>query len=174
VIAAIREKESVTAILGRKNNQMILEAVERVGQLENFKNALRLLKVWAKKKGVYSNALGFLGGIALAIMVAKMCQLFPRYSVPLLLREFFSLYSCWDWKIPVMIEPYRENVEHRHADLRWRKEARDFAMAVLTPGFPEINTTSRVNRTTLQVLKNCLRLGKLNYLPPEGWDCLFR
>ena len=26
-------------------------------------------------------------------------------------------------------------------------------MIVLTPGFPEINTTSRVNKTTLQVIK---------------------
>lgn len=47
---------------------------------------LRLLKIWAKKKGIYNNAMGFYGGISLAIMVAKICQLFPNYRIEQLMR----------------------------------------------------------------------------------------
>ncbi len=167
----------MTAILGRKNNQMIVAAMEKVDQFGNFKTLLRLLKVWAKKKGVYSNAIGFLGGISLAIMVAKICQLFPRFRAEQLLREFFNMYACWDWKIPVMIEAYLDVPEgHKHADMRWKKEGREFTMAVLTPAFPEINTTHRVSRTTLQVIQKAFYEGveNLNFIPREGWSYLFR
>lgn len=58
---------------------MILE-LAGAGQTENFKQTLRLIKVWAKNRGVSSNAMGFLGGISWAIMLAKICQIFPYHK----------------------------------------------------------------------------------------------
>ncbi len=48
--------------------------------MENFKQTLRFIKVWAKNKGISSNSMGFLGGISWAILVAKICQIFPNHK----------------------------------------------------------------------------------------------
>ena len=82
---------------------MILELAGS-GQTENFKETLRLIKVWAKNRGVSSNAMGFLGGISWAIMLAKICQIFPYHKPSRLLFEFFNIYRLWDWKLfPVQL-----------------------------------------------------------------------
>lgn len=37
-----------------------------------------VLQFWARRRGIYGNILGFPGGVAFAILVAKICQLYPR------------------------------------------------------------------------------------------------
>lgn len=76
---------------------MILQ-LAGVGQQENFKQTLRIIKVWAKNRGLSSNAMGFLGGISWAIMLAKICQIFPHHKPAKLLAEFFNIYRLWSWK----------------------------------------------------------------------------
>jgi poly(A) polymerase len=75
----ILDEKSKTSIMGRKNNLMILE-LAGANQQENFKQTLRLIKVWAKNRGISSNGMGFLGGISWAIMLAKICQIFPHHK----------------------------------------------------------------------------------------------
>lgn len=48
--------------------------------------------------------MGYLGGISWAILVAKICQLFPNHKPIKLLQEFFIIFSLWNWKaMPVNI-----------------------------------------------------------------------
>ena len=80
---------------------MILESVRNP---DSFKATLRLIKVWAKNRGISSNQMGYLGGISWAILVAKICQTFPKHYPNKLLSEFFKLYTIWDWKnMPVKL-----------------------------------------------------------------------
>ena len=60
--------------------------------------------MWAKNKGVFSQIYGYLGGAAISIMLAKICQMYPNYSCLQLLDRFFFIYANWVWTIPVMIE----------------------------------------------------------------------
>lgn len=57
--------------------------------------------------GVYSNILGYLGGVSYAMLVARICQLYPKASAATLVQKFFLIYSKWKWPAPVYLkEPY--------------------------------------------------------------------
>jgi|LakMenEpi03Aug12_release.lakeMendotaPanAssembly.Ray.scaffolds.fasta_scaffold204257_1 poly(A) polymerase len=103
LLNTIKDEQSRTSLLGRKNNLMILELTGK--QAENFKETLRVVKVWAKNRGISSNAMGYLGGISWAILVAKICQIFPNHKPAKLLYEFFLIFTIWNWKVPVRITP---------------------------------------------------------------------
>lgn len=84
LLNTIKDDQSRTSLLGRKNNLMILELTGK--QVENFKQTLRVVKVWAKNRGISSNVMGYLGGISWAILVAKICQIFPHHKPARLLH----------------------------------------------------------------------------------------
>jgi len=46
-------------------------------------------------KGIYSNALGFLGGVSWAMLVARVCQLYPNAASATLVHKFFLVFSKW-------------------------------------------------------------------------------
>ena len=52
--------------------------LELVPQTKVFRMALRAVKLWAKQRALYGNICGFPGGVAYAMMVARICQLYPR------------------------------------------------------------------------------------------------
>ena len=51
------------------------QLLQLVPNVDVFRLALRVVKLWARQQGLYSNILGFLGGASWAILVAKACQL---------------------------------------------------------------------------------------------------
>ncbi len=53
--------------------------------------ALKALKLWGERKGVYSNVSGYLGGVNWAILVAYVCKLYPTAKASLLLVRFFRV-----------------------------------------------------------------------------------
>jgi poly(A) polymerase len=46
--------------------------------MEPLKYCIRVLKLWAKQRGVYSRVLGFLSGTSIAIMAARVGQMHPE------------------------------------------------------------------------------------------------
>jgi len=46
-------------------------------------------------RNIYSNVLGFLGGISWALLVAHVCQLYPNAAASTLVHRFFFVFSQW-------------------------------------------------------------------------------
>ena len=55
--------------------------------------------------GIYSNVLGYLGGVSWAMLVARTCQLYPNAAAATLVQKFFLVFSKWDWPQPVLLKP---------------------------------------------------------------------
>ena len=68
-----------------------------------FKTALKVIRLWAKRKNIYSNAIGFLGGVSWAILTCRICQLYPCASPSTIVHLFFIIYSQWPWPKPVRL-----------------------------------------------------------------------
>jgi poly(A) polymerase len=102
-----------------------------------------VIKVWAKNRGISSNGMGYLGGISWAILVAKICQIFPFHKPAKLFFEFFAVFNIWNWKVPVRLNPPPPTQAEE-------KGSQTF-MNVITPA-SEYNSTERVNIITYRVI----------------------
>jgi poly(A) polymerase Pap1 len=70
--------------------------------------ALRAIKLWAKKRAIYSNIMGFLGGVAWAMLVAKVCQVYPNACAATIVTHFFRIMYEWDWPNPIVLKAMEE------------------------------------------------------------------
>lgn len=75
-----------------------------VPNVDTFRLALRAIKLWAKRHGIYSNILGYLGGVSWAMLVARTCQLYPNAVAATIVQKFFFVYSQWKWPTPVLLK----------------------------------------------------------------------
>jgi poly(A) polymerase Pap1/uncharacterized protein (UPF0248 family) len=75
-----------------------------------FRVAHRFIKTWAKSRGIYSARFGFLSGIQISILLARVCKLVARESGPRsvedILVTFFSHYASFDWATKMAFDPF--------------------------------------------------------------------
>lgn len=100
-----------SAIYWISHLQVTDEILHLVPDIPVFRTALRTIKLWAKKKGVYSNVLGYLGGVSWAMLVARTCQLYPHAAAATIIQKFFLVFSQWTWPKPVHLKA-QTSVQH--------------------------------------------------------------
>jgi poly(A) polymerase len=115
---------------------------------------LRCIKLWARRKGVYSNIVGFPGGVAWAIMAVNICQLYPNMIPSMLLEKFFFVYANWDFAKPIKIAPLDEcRAPPGPVYMPQWTPAVKRPMQIITPTYPVANATFNSSRSTVLVVK---------------------
>ncbi|AEE74415.1 poly(A) polymerase 3 [Arabidopsis thaliana] len=94
------DETSWKILSGVRANKCILQLVP---SLELFQSLLRCVKLWAKRRGVYGNLNGFLGGVHMAILAAFVCGYQPNATLSSLLANFFYTFAHWQWPTPVVL-----------------------------------------------------------------------
>ncbi|XP_062933992.1 poly(A) polymerase gamma isoform X3 [Cynocephalus volans] len=104
-------------------------------------------------RGIYSNMLGFLGGVSWAMLVARTCQLYPNAAASTLVHKFFLVFSKWEWPNPVLLkQPEESNLNLPVWDPRVNPSDRYHLMPIITPAYPQQNSTYNVSTSTRTVM----------------------
>ncbi|XP_020912845.1 poly(A) polymerase type 3 [Exaiptasia diaphana] len=157
------------------------EILRQVPNIQNFRLTLRAVKLWAKKRGIYSNVLGFLGGVSWAMLVARTCQLYPNAVASTLLLKFFLVFSRWEWPNPVLLNQIPQASENKLGfqiwDPRLNPSDRYHLMPIITPAYPQQNSTFNVSLSTREVMQDEFYIGLKNtedvHNSKATWDILF-
>lgn len=115
-------------------------------RMQKYRQSLRVIKHWAKQRGVYSNSLGFFGGVTWAILLVRVCLSVDPLLVidacsetEILARFFKSLYEQpWGAANPVSLRPLPSQLAQFVSSLR-----QSTANASFTPSPSDSDTESK-------------------------------
>jgi poly(A) polymerase len=105
---------SVIVLIDESQGSRVTDQILRlVPDVNVFRDALRCIKLWASRmnplcmlllfrlmfyvtgRAIYSNVNGFLGGVAWSMLVARICQLYPKAVAGAIVSRFFIIMYQW-------------------------------------------------------------------------------
>ncbi|CAN8075959.1 unnamed protein product [Agarophyton chilense] len=140
---------------GVRSDQAMIRSLPKY---DTFCSVLRMVKLWAKRRCIYSSLHGYLGGISWAILTARICQTYEGYSGIRLLALFFKTYTAWDWSPFPLWRPVRmtfENCDGMWTNWdNWMPPSTYYQnpMQIICPVFPFTNTSYNVCGATHKVM----------------------
>lgn len=141
--------------------QRIWEAV--LPRRAEFQLMLRVIRQWARQRGLYTPYAAALNGVSCAILTARVCQLHPNTPTVRLINRFFCMYDQVEiWSQPIAMPGVDvpdgtcvawETIDGDH-------DAQDEPVCVVvTPAYPHWNTTAAMMASTRRALAREMRRG---------------
>lgn len=148
-------EESLRALNGPRVANQILKLIPNKN---HFQITLHLVKIWCQRRGLYESLFGYLNGISCAILVAKICQIYPNSKPNVLLNSFFSFYSNWKFPNPIQLCNVKDlelgyKIWNRDLNVKDRIDI----MPIITPIYPTMNSCYSVCNSNLEVIQFELR-----------------
>ncbi|KAF9404743.1 polynucleotide adenylyltransferase [Podila epigama] len=170
------DERCVRSVNGSRVTDEILRLVPNI---PSFRIALRCVKLWAQRRAVYSNMLGFLGGVAWAMLVARVCQLYPNACGATIISRFFSILHQWPWPQPILLKPIEEGpLQVRVWNPKLYPADKSHRMPIITPAYPSMCSTHNVTDSTKAVMlsefKDAAELVNKIMVDRSPWSELFK
>lgn len=147
----------IRSLGGSRVTDQILRLVPNVNV---FRDALRCIKLWASRRAIYSNVNGFLGGVAWAMLVARICQLYPNAVAGAIVSRFFIIMYQWAWPQPVLLKQIEDGpLQVRVWNPRLYPGDRAHRMPIITPAYPAMCATHNVTASTQMVMTEEFKKG---------------
>lgn len=144
------DEKDLRALNGTRVTDEILQLVPKPTA---FKIALRAIKLWAQRRAIYANVFGFPGGVAWAMLVARICQLYPNACSAVIVARFFHILTKWNWPQPVLLKPIEDGpLQVRVWNPRIYAQDRSHKMPVITPAYPSMCATHNISESTKKVI----------------------
>jgi len=146
-LTGMEHDSEVRSANGVRVTQFIMNYVPNPDQ---FRLVLCAVKEWAMLHGIYSNVLGFLGGVNWAIMVAYVCKRYPKEQPSSLLSIFFKIFATWNWPKPVFLGNANETATGSTVggmkawDPNTNPRDARHVMPIITPVFPRMNSAYNI------------------------------
>ncbi|KAI1374682.1 Poly(A) polymerase [Hypoxylon crocopeplum] len=136
------------------------EILNLVPEQSTFRLALRAIKLWAQRRAIYANIIGFPGGVVWAMMVARVCQLYPKAASATIVTKFFQIMKVWQWPIPVQLKHMDDGpLNVRVWNPKIYKSDSYHLMPVITPAYPQMCATFNITHSTMTIIQRELERG---------------
>ncbi|BFZ54904.1 polynucleotide adenylyltransferase [Savitreella phatthalungensis] len=144
---------SETDVRSLNGTRVTDEILKVVPNANVFKHALRTIKLWAQRRAIYSNVMGFPGGVAWAMLVARICQLYPNAVSAVIVSKFFRVLQQWAWPQPVLLKPIEDGpLQVRVWNPKLYHGDRAHRMPIITPAYPSMCATHNISASTQTVI----------------------
>jgi poly(A) polymerase len=134
------------------NSARVTDYVLRHATSPVFVPLLKLVRLWAKARGVFGAKYGYLGGVQWCLCILSLLQrregTYGSSSLAHMVGSFFEFMATTDWaRQTLALRPLPHDVGTRN----WYSDSRkyDESMVVLTPTQPYTNTTYNVNPNSM-------------------------
>ncbi|ROW17794.1 hypothetical protein VPNG_00705 [Cytospora leucostoma] len=130
------------------------DILKLVPEQTSFRLALRAIKLWAQRRAIYANIMGFPGGVAWAMLVARICQLYPKANGAVIVDKFFHIIRRWPWPQPVLLKnPEDGPLQVRVWNPKVYKGDSYHLMPIITPAYPSMCSTFNVTHSNKAVIQ---------------------
>ncbi|KAG2013181.1 polymerase, variant 3 [Coprinopsis cinerea AmutBmut pab1-1] len=141
-------------------SRQVNEILRLVPNVDVFRDALRCIKLWAQRRAIYSNVNGFLGGVAWALLVARICQLYPNALAGAIVSRFFIIMYQWSWPQPVLLKQIEDGpLQVRVWNPKLYPADRAHRMPIITPAYPSMCSTHNVTASTQMIMTEEFKRG---------------
>jgi len=156
LLEEMKDEKDILSLNGARVTRFLQN---RVQGNEAFQVALQTIKTWARARGIYSSVMGYLGGVSWAILVTKICQLFPNKNAATVVRKFFFFYSRWRFgpERPISLLSASERILQVHSELS--RDGEVPLMLIDTPVNPTMNTSYNVTKATFRLMMSEFKRG---------------
>lgn len=104
--------------------------------------------------------MGFLGGVAWAMLIARICQLYPNACPAQIVARFFTIMYRWKWPQPVLLRPLEDGpLQVRVWNPKLYPADRSHRMPIITPAYPSMCATHNVTDSTRAIMINEFKNG---------------
>lgn len=134
------------------------EIVNLVPETKTFRTALRGIKLWAQRRAIYANIMGFPGGVAWAMLVARVCQLYPHATGSTIMHKFFVIIGQWNWPSPIMLKHIENGPLKVWNPTLYPSDKRGL-MPIITPAYPSMNSTFNISKSGKEIIIRELKRG---------------